>query len=49
MFKYKVNEAHAFAIGRYRPDNLLDALIERGKLLAASKVAMGLYHIPFVM
>ena len=27
MFKYKVNKAHAFVIGRYRPDNLLDALI----------------------
>ena len=38
MFKYKVNKAHAFVIGRYRPDNLLDALIEGDKLLAASKV-----------
>lgn len=38
MLKYKVNKAHAFVIGCYRPDNLLDALIEGGKLLAASKV-----------
>jgi hypothetical protein len=41
MLKYKVNKAHAFVIGRYRPDNLLDALIvgyQGGRLLAASKV-----------
>ena len=48
MLKYKVNKAHAFVIGRYRPGNLLDALIEGGKLLAASKARMGL-HRPFVM
>ena len=41
MLKYKVNKAHAFVIGRYRPDNPLDALIvgyQGGSLLAASKV-----------
>ena len=33
--------AHSFVIGRYRPNNLLDALIEGGKLLAASKLRNG--------
>ena len=47
MFKYKVNKAHAFVIGRYRPNNLLDALIEGGKLLAASKVRNG--FVPYTV
>jgi hypothetical protein len=38
MFKYEVNKAHAFVIGRYRPDNLIDPVIGGGKLLTASKV-----------
>jgi hypothetical protein len=48
MFKYKVNKAHAFVIGRYRPDNLLDALIVsylKAASLAASKCAIGLCRI----
>ena len=44
-FKYKVNKSQAFVIGRYTPDNPLDALIvgyyEGNKLLFASKVRNG--------
>ena len=49
MFKYTVNKAHAFVIGRYRPDNLLDALIvsyhEDGKpwLQASAQSVCALY------
>jgi DNA ligase D-like protein (predicted ligase) len=43
--KYKVNKAQAFVIGRYTPDNPLDALIvgyyQGDKLMFASKVRNG--------